>query len=257
MYGDPCNRGGVLRPRHEVHKVLRLVAEGWNDCEISRATGISRTTIRGWRRDGPPGRRRLTSGTCPICDGSSLDEPAYAYLLGLYLGDGWITRHPRAYRLRIVQDARYPHLIDLAQHTIARVRAGKGAVGTVDKVGCVEICSYWQHWPCLFPQHGPGRKHQRIIALRPWHGCITQRYPRQLLRGLIHSDGCRAINRVWNGKYAYPRYFFTNNSGDIRQIFREACDTIGVRHRNSKPNTISIARRDDVATLDAFIGPKA
>ena len=92
--------------------------------------------------------------------------------------------------------------------------------------------------------------------LDPWQTRIVGVYPRQLLRGLIHSDGCRVVNRVWSGRYAYPRYFFTNRSDDIQQIFRDACERAGVPHRNSRPDTISIARREGVARLDAFIGPK-
>lgn len=124
-------------------------------------------------------------------------------------------------------------------------------------IGCVAISSLWNHWPCLFPQHGPGRKHQRPIVLAGWQRSIVGRYPRQLLRGLIHSDGCRVVNRVWSGRYAYPRYLFTNTSRDILQIFRDACDRTGIPHRDSKPNTISIARRAGVEALDAFIGPKS
>ncbi|HYZ12653.1 MAG TPA: hypothetical protein VFA08_03495 [Actinomycetota bacterium] len=65
------------------------------------------------------------------------------------------------------------------------------------------------------------------------------------------------INRVQKRKYAYPRYFFTNTSMDILQIFRDTWDAIGVLHQDTKPTTISVARRDAVATLDTFIGPKA
>ena len=90
-----------------------------------------------------------------------------------------------------------------------------------------------------------------------WQVEIVERYPRQLVRGLIHSDGCRAMNRVRHGRYEYPRYFFTNVSGDILQIFRDACDAIGVPHRNLRWNAISIARREGVAALDAFIGSKS
>ena len=36
-------------------------------------------------------------------------------------------------------------------------------------------------------------------------------HPKEFLRGLIHSDGCRVLNRV-NGK-GYPRYFFTPGLG--------------------------------------------
>lgn len=116
--------------------------------------------------------------------------------------------------------------------------------------------TYWRHWPCVFPQHGPGTKHQRRIDLAAWQASIVAEQPTSLLRGLIHSDGCRVINRVWKGRYAYPRYLFSNRSEDIRRIFLEACDSVGVRPTNPKPDEISIARRADVVALDSFVGPK-
>jgi hypothetical protein len=148
-------------------------------------------------------------------------------------------------------------LIELAITSIKRVRDGNGTVNTSSRVGCIEICASWQHWPCLFPQHGPGRKHHRSIVLEDWQNRIVGSYPRQLLRGLIHSDGCRTINRVRDGRYAYPRYFFTNHSTDILEIFRQACDAAQIAHSSSRHDTISIARREAVAALDAFIGPKS
>lgn len=170
--------GRILHPQHEVDEVLRLVAEGLNNCQISRATGINRTTVRDWRRNGPPGHRRGTrESACPRCDGALLDEPAYAYLLGLYLGDGHIVRFPRAYCLRIVQDKRYTHLIELAGQAISRVRGDHGSVGIVRAEGCVVIWNYWKHWPCVFPQHGPGRKHERSIRLTEWQNSVIERYP--------------------------------------------------------------------------------
>lgn len=60
-----------------------------------------------------------------------------------------------------------------------------------------------------------------------------------------------------NRRYSYVRYLFTNNSEDILQIFRDACSQAGIEQKNSKPNTISVARRKDVAALEAFIGPRA
>lgn len=249
-----------LHDRHEVDEVLRLIAEGWNDCEISRASGISRSTINHWRHGRLPrfdasGRRRPS--TCPRCDGVPLDEPAYAYLLGLYLGDGHMVRLPRTNRLSIYQDKRYGQLVDLAGAAILRVRGGRGKVGFARQAGCIAITAHWNHWPCVFPQHGPGLKHQREIRLQGWQRDIASRYPKQLLRGPIHSDGCRVVNRVCKGKYSYPRYFFTNTSADILQIFRDACVLVGVPYRDSKWNTISVARREGVAALDAFVGPKA
>jgi hypothetical protein len=156
-----------------------------------------------------------------------------------------------------VLDARYPSIIYQAMEAMAAMRAPThGRANLLDRVGCVEISACWQHWPCLFPQHGPGRKHARPILLEPWQAGIAAAHPQMLLRGLIHSDGCRVTNRVWGGKYRYPRYFFTNKSGDILEIFRKGCDVLGIGYRNSKPDTISIAKREDVAAFDRFIGPK-
>lgn len=83
---------------------------------------------------------------------------------------------------------------------------------------------------------------------------IVQTLPHRLLRGLIHSDGCRVLNRV-NGK-DHPRYQFCNHSEDVRNIFCRACDDYGVAWRYSNWHTISVSRRRDVARLDQVIGPK-
>jgi hypothetical protein len=48
----------------------------------------------------------------------------------------------------------------------------------------------------VFPQVGPGPKHLRKIELAPWQWQLVERHPRELVKSLIHSDGCRAINRV-------------------------------------------------------------
>jgi hypothetical protein len=131
-------------------------------------------------------------------------------------------------------------------------------------MGCTEVVSHSKHWPCLIPQLGAGMKHLRSISLEPWQERIAlDRFPRQLLRGLIHSDGCRTINKVKGRnkdqpkEYRYPRYFFSNESTDIRGIFGDACDRLGIEWRPNRPNMISVPRRDSVATLDSFIGPKS
>ena len=45
------------------------------------------------------------------------------------------------------------------------------------------------------PHHGAGPKHLRPTELQPRQRRLSPRFPRELLRGLIHSDGCRTINR--------------------------------------------------------------
>lgn len=189
-----------------------------------------------------------------------LEERTYAYLLGLYLGDGWLSAAPRGvFILRVSLDLKYPALNNECAGAIARIRSGR-VPGRFARDGCVNIVSYWKHWPCLFPQHGPGPKLGRKICLSDWQQEIVKRYPELLLRGLIQSDGCRLSNNVQNRLkkrvYSYPRYMFTNYSMDIQSIFCSACDDYGVRWRQMNWKTISIARRADVAKLDAVVGPK-
>ena len=81
-------------------------------------------------------------------------------------------------------------------------------------------------------------------------------------RGLFHSDGYRGINRVRRALaggerwYEYPRYLFVNHSADILRLCGEALDRLDVDWRFSNWHTISVARRDAVARLDQFVGPK-
>lgn len=136
----------------------------------------------------------------------------------------------------------------------------------LQKQGCVSVTSYSRHWPCLLPQHGPGRKHERTIALESWQQQIVDAHPWEFIRGLIHSDGCRITNRTTRlvggerKRYEYPRYFFSNKSDDIRGLFTDALDKVGVQWttlaRGSDPFNISVARKESVALMDAHVGPK-
>ncbi|GGQ43285.1 hypothetical protein Saso_06310 [Streptomyces asoensis] len=126
----------------------------------------------------------------------------------------------------------------------------------------MSVVGYYAHWPHLFPQHGPGKKHERRIALEPWQQAIVDEHPWEFVRGLIHSDGCRITNwteRTVGGerkRYAYPRYFFTNLSGDIIGLFTDALDRLGVEWRMQNLRNVSIAEKASVALLDAHVGPK-
>lgn len=124
-------------------------------------------------------------------------------------------------------------------------------MGHVRCPGYMEVSAYWKHWPCLFPQHGPGPKHLRRIELAHRQADIVSALPHRLLRGLIHSDGWRGNNHIKGT--GYPRYQFSNSSRDIQRIFTDACEVYGVRWRRSNWRTISVARKRDVAKLDAEV----
>jgi hypothetical protein len=252
-----------MHPRATVDRALCLSKQGLIDREVAQITGVSIGAVQKWRT----GRRRTTEkerrhANCPSCDGAPLDGRAYAYLLGLYLGDGHITRHRRGvWALSIFCGDVWPGLIRAAKHAMRRVMPASRAF-FVQRDGMTEVKSYSKHWPCLFPQHGPGMKHTRKIELAEWQQVIVDRYPGDFVRGLIHSDGYRGMNRVrrvladgehW---YEYPRYLFVNMSKDILQLCGQTLDKLDVEWRFSKPTTISVAKREAVARLDAFVGPK-
>jgi hypothetical protein len=257
-----------MRPDIDVRRVFELWNQGLAKKRIARETGVSHAQVRRWLRRGldevlsSPMRQ-----AAPACNGidcefvTTVDGPAYAYLLGMYLGDGWLTVGRRqVYRRGIAVCDDYPGIRAECEGAIQAVMPGR-AVGAVRRAGYHDLSCYSKHWPCLFPQHGPGRKHTRKIALEPWQERIAlERHPALLLRGLIHSDGCRAMNTATKPgskkRYEYPRYLFVNESADIRDLFTAACDRIDVEWRYSKPNTVSVARRACVAILDGFIGPK-
>jgi len=193
-------------------RVLALVAQGRSQNAVSKKTGISRAAIRSWTTRIEP---RARSGMpCPRCQDVPRwpDGPAaYAYLLGLYLGDGCINAHRRGvYVLRVVLDNAWPGIIDACESAMRAVRPDN-SVCRVKKQGCVAVTGSSKHWPCLFPQHGPGVKHARKIALEVWQQQIVDAHPWEFVRGLTHSDGCRIINwttRLVGGerkRYEYPR----------------------------------------------------
>ena len=188
----------------------RLIAAGLNDCEIAKRTGVPRATVKVWRCSPPVRLRGLRDTPCGAThDYTALPVKAYSCLLGLYLGDGCISRMGRVWRLRISLDKKYPGIIDCCRHAIDTVMPGQRASVEPPQKGCVVVSLYSKHWPCLFPQHGPGRKHTRQIRLEPWQQELVDRAKEDFIRGLIHSDGCRVVANDRGIKSI--RYHFTNH----------------------------------------------
>lgn len=248
----------MTRPIELVDESMRLAAEGLSTSEVARRLGLPRSTVRDWlagQLSAAWHRGGSSCGACRAAHDFDALPPAYAYLLGMYLGDGCLSAHPRGvYKLRISLDVRYPGIAEECERAIHAVmpnnRIGRVGYGTWHELFC-----YSKSWPCLFPQHGPGRKHEREIALAEWQVCLVERWPALVLRGLIQSDGCRFQNtgRGWS----HPRYSFANKSAGIRRIFCDACDLMGLRWTAAGEKTIYVSRKADVAVLDRFIGPKA
>ncbi|WAZ21041.1 helix-turn-helix domain containing protein [Streptomyces cinnabarinus] len=249
-------------------QALALVAEGRSLNSVSKKTGISRAAIRSWQTRIDP-LPRIQQTRCSLCGPAAKppsDKASYSYLLGLYLGDGCISPGMKTgYFLRVACADSWPGLIEACAAAVEAINPSRKAY-RVQAVGYTSVVGYSGHWPCLFPQHGPGKKHERRITLEPWQQQIVDAHPWEFIRGLIHSDGCRVTNwtaRMVSGerkRYEYPRYFFTNKSEDIRALYTDTLDKLGVEWavyaRNGNAFNISVARKASVALMDTHVGPK-
>jgi len=194
----------------------------------------------------------------PLPRGRQLLAPTqfadYVYMLGMYLGDGYLAGPPTSCRFEIALDAKYPDLVDTCAAAMKSLYPQHRVARRTMKARCVVVYSHGWRWLSLFPHHGRGRKHERHIELTDWQRDLIRESPLQFVRGLIDSDGCQSIRR--QDGHEYPFYSFDNRSGDIIGFFCWACDLLGVHYTRPKATTVSIARRADVAFLDRALERK-
>jgi hypothetical protein len=239
---------------------MKLIGTGLSDYEIGRRVGVSRSSVQRWRRYGAPTRGR---DNCPR-HWRPTDPTSYSYLLGIYLGDGYINRAARTPVLEISLDSRYPGIAEECSTAIRRTARVDARIHhrRTRHGDSIRVTAGSPVWLAAFPQHGPGKKHRRSIELDRWQTQIVDRFAKPFLRGLIHSDGSRTVNRFsvalrdGSRTYSYPRYFFTNLSADIRDLFCTSCERLGIRWTKSSRKNISVADRRSVELLDSFVGPK-
>ncbi len=242
---------------------VQSVRDGLVPRQAARRAGVDLSSLYAWLHGDAPELVRGSARRCWRCHPDAHpDAAAYAHLLGLYLGDGWVTRLRNTSFLSVACDDVWPGLADECEQVMRQVLAT--AVCRVRRKGCHDVKAYSQHWPCLFPQHGPGKKHDRPIVLEPWQEQIVGEHPGRLLRRLFNSDGWRghnvAVHRRPDGfvtRYRYSRYEFTNNSADIRRLCTDALDRLGIAWRPNGPFRVSVNRRAAVAALDEHVGPKS
>lgn len=262
------------------NKVMELYSTGSKIHEIIELTGLSRNCISGWVRK-VSGKRyveldrsgygaKMASGYDPIeylvklnpHIHNELRYELYSYILGMYLGDGTITKYPRTKRLVISLDVKYPKLVDDVAESIS-ILMGKNPTlinGTNNgKPSYVNVAIYNCNLGILFPHEGSGPKHLRKIQLSKWQLDIIDH--RALLRGLIMSDGSFCIRRSTNREL----YNFTNCSDDISDIVKDCLTKFNItfNHRivnntnsSSRVNRIEISHRSSVEKLKELIGTK-
>jgi hypothetical protein len=253
-----------VHPPHVKAAALELIEAGHNDCEVSRMLGVPRRTIMDWRR--PRYVRQSPVAFCPRCWRATrpvqFSAADYAELLGIYLGDGSISAHPRTQRLRIALDSKYPGIVSDVMGLLRRCFP-RNDIGLVRAKGCVHVSLYSSHLSCLFPQHGSGPKHERPIVLEHWQQELVEAEPWPFIRGCIRTDGCAFINRTdvhRDVPYEYLSYQFANMSRDIVDLFVAACNSVGVFTRVNRNARglwdVRINRRQSVALMLEHVGTK-
>lgn len=247
-----------MHPRPVRDAARELHHAGFTVAQVSRRMNLRYRTV--WEWCNRPMPTDDVAQRCPRCQESPRlpDDPtAYAYLLGQYLGDGHVSLTSRVPVLRIACADAYPGIMDDCEQAMLAVLARR--VSRVHAIGCTTVQSVAKHWPCLLPQAGAGKKHERRIELLDWQREVVAAAPGSFARGLFHSDGCRSINRIIKAgrTYEYPRYLFANESADILALCGWALDLLGVAWRLNRRNSLSVARRDAVALLDRHVGPKS
>ena len=155
-------------------EVLRLVGEGVNDCEVARRLGLPRTTVRDIRRapDRPvcprcwhalEAHRPHARGATPSCSAcTSVTAASRAWGARSACGSR-STARTRASSARRTSCSRAGFPEHTCQRGPCRRRARRRS-----------SASTRTHLPCLFPQHGPGKKHERPMRLEPWQwACVA------------------------------------------------------------------------------------
>lgn len=202
---------------------------------------------------------------------SESQQKSYSYLLGFYLGDGClqhnIRKNCRSYTLLISNQADFTRmnkeiesaLIDIFPNKTIKFYKRK-------KSNCINIKLTAVNLHFLFP-HGIGKKHTREIELTSWQDDLLKKYPKEFIKGLIESDGCRFAPRKKQCP-TYIIYQFTNCSLDIHKFLQKASTQIGLNFTfrltksKNKPSHYALKYwtcfndRKSFKILDDFIGPK-
>lgn len=172
----------------------------------------------------------------------------YAYLLGLYLSDGYINDMPRTAKLRVSLGTEHADVIHRCKAAMASVfpcnKINEAVKGTSK---AVDVYVYSKRLRELFPQHGSGKKHDRLIELADWQEECMMQHSKALIAGLFDGDGSEYIQTAKSGQ-GYRYFVFCNKSKDICDIFKKYCAINSI-------TTVDHTRRDGVRYM--YIRKKA
>ena len=242
----------------------KLYSNGYNKVQISKKLNIPRGTINDWLLE----RTDLKKTSLLEFDPknyiiSNNLQYEYSYILGLYLGDGYICKTSRTYKLRIGLDIKYNNINNLINNKL-QILFPKNKVYKLkiknkikSKFTMIELSVHSNLLPFLFPQIGKGKKHDRSIELTQWQFEILD--TKWFVMGLFHSDGCYYFNKKSNTYY----YSFSNLSKQIIDLFQESLNILQINSfitktlvNNKIKYQVVVGSKCDVKKLFHILGDK-
>jgi len=241
--------------KEEYDNIMKLL-ETNNMMEVSRITGIKWSTIRNYKTGrskcaeefkeslGHVIKKYATGKDYLISLNNNItEETAYAYysfILGLYLGDGCISKLPRTKKLSIYLDLKYEKLNKYIEFVMKELFNKQPYIIDYSKIkndknrfNMIEIIYHNCNLGILFPHEGVGNKHLRKIELSDWQKEIL--VPEEFIKGLMFSDGCFYYDK-FNKKYFYN---FSNCSTDIANLCVEYLNKIEIINNMHTKKTLS------------------
>jgi hypothetical protein len=124
------------------------------------------------------------------------------------------------------------------------------------------VISHSVHWECLFPSTAleQAQATDCPAGLPAGNSRYVLRHRRALAHPLRRLPSDQLGPAPVGGelkRYEYPRYFFSNKSMDILGLCCAALDRLGIAYRRPRWDRVWVARREAVAALDVWVGPKA
>jgi hypothetical protein len=226
----------------DTENVKKLIQEGISIREISRRIGVHHSTILYWKRKNFEIRKKSFSY-------KNIDKKSYSYILGLYLGDGYINKTERTFRIRFSLDTKYQNVVECCKNELTKLFPNNKINEILQKKTTTVVYVYSNLIPDMFPQIGKGKKHNRKIKLEKWQTDILD--PIFFLKGLFHSDGSYYYSTKNDSWY----YNFRNYSIDIINLYCKYCDVLDISYTKSK-NTVNHYKKDTVLELNNIFGIK-
>lgn len=238
-----------------VNDIISKIDDGAKKKTLSNIYNIPRGTICYWYKNKDEIKDEIKD--FDLNEYLKNKKSEYSYILGVYLGDGTISKIKRGYKLRIFLDSKYYNIVEESVKNLKLLFPNNKVNVHKELCNMYIITLYSNLLPKLFPQFGKGLKHKRNIILDKFQ--LENIDNIQLIKGLFHSDGSlyKAKIRIYEKFF----YNFTNMSKDIIDIYCKALNNIGIYYNlnQKKKNNVyqvNVYKKEYFTKLYFLIGAK-